>query len=194
MFTRKTKTTATANITIDNVGEVVLAQSKRAKQISITIKPFKPVRVAFPPRISFKKAKAYLDKHLEWVKKNTAYVRKVESQHNQTLNDQNIPGENSRQYLVDRLDEMARIHGFSYNRVFIRNQKTRWGSCSEKNNINLNINLLKLKPELMDYVIIHELLHTRIKNHSRAYWTELDKYVGNAKQLDKQLKKHHLGL
>ena len=69
-----------------------------------------------------------------------------------------------------------------------------WGSCSEKNNINLNINLVRLTEELMDYVILHELVHLKVKNHSKQFWAELDKYVGNAKELDKKLKKHRLGL
>jgi len=77
----------------------------------------------------------------------------------------------------------------------IRNQKTRWGSCSNLNNINLNINLVSLTQDLMDYVILHELLHTKIKNHSKKFWAQLDKYVGGkAKYLDKRLKKHRLGL
>ena len=61
-------------------------------------------------------------------------------------------------------------------------------------NINLNINLARLAEELMDYVILHELVHLKIKNHSKEFWSELDKYVGSAKELDKKLKKHRLGL
>ena len=92
--------------------------------------------------------------------------------------------------LISRLNHLAQKHGFSFNRVFIRNQKTLWGSCSYSNNINLNIKLLRLKSELVDYVILHELVHTKIKNHSKEYWAELDKYTGNAKALDKELKKY----
>jgi hypothetical protein len=72
----------------------------------------------------------------------------------------------------------------------VKNQKTRWGSCSEKNNINLNANLVLLPDELIDYAILHELVHTRVKKHSKRFWDELDKLVGNAKKLDQKLKKH----
>jgi len=90
---------------------------------------------------------------------------------------------------------LAEEYGFEYNKVFVKNQKTRWGSCSERNNINLNIALAGLTDELRDYVLLHELLHTRIKNHSKKYWSELDKRLGRrAKDLDKQLRKHRLGL
>jgi predicted metal-dependent hydrolase len=96
---------------------------------------------------------------------------------------------------------MAKIHNFKYNKVSIRNQKTKWGSCSAKNNISLNINLVRLPDELRDYVILHELVHTRFKNHSKEFWAELNKFVGDsstnssrkAKELSKRLKKYRLG-
>ncbi|MHC4325449.1 MAG: M48 metallopeptidase family protein, partial [Planctomycetota bacterium] len=67
-------------------------------------------------------------------------------------------------------------------------------SCSAKNNISLNINLARLPDELRDYVILHELVHTRIKNHSKKFWAELDKVIGGgAKELSKKLRKYRLG-
>jgi hypothetical protein len=72
----------------------------------------------------------------------------------------------------------------------VKNQKTRWGSCSDKNNINLNINLVRLPDELIDYVILHELVHTRIKNHSHQFWEEMNKVVEDPKSLDKKLRQY----
>ena len=95
--------------------------------------------------------------------------------------------------LIERLNAIAAQFGFEYNRVSVRRQKTRWGSCSGKNNINLNIALVRLDEHLRDYVILHELVHTRIKNHSKRFWEELDKYTGGkAKELNKQLRKYRL--
>jgi len=164
--------------------------------MSISIRPFKPVRVAFPQRIPLKKAKKYLLKNLTWAKKSLDYIRKIEKEHQTTVNDKpKLLKTKAKIILRNRLNELANIHGFKYNKVSIRNQKTRWGSCSNLNNINLNINLVSLTQELMDYVILHELLHTKIKNHSKKFWAQLDKYVGGkAKAFDKRLKKHRLGL
>lgn len=164
--------------------------------MSILIRPFKPVRVAFPQRISIKKAQKYLHKNLSWAKKNLDYIRKIEKEHETTLNNKSkLPLIKAKTILQNRLRELANINGFKYNKVFIRNQKTRWGSCSNLNNINLNINLVGLTEELMDYVILHELVHTEIKNHSKKFWARLDEYVGGrAKDLDKRLMKHKLGL
>jgi predicted metal-dependent hydrolase len=93
----------------------------------------------------------------------------------------------ARKVIVERLDELARRHGFSYNKVFVRNQKTRWGSCSGANNINLNVNLIRLPAELRDYTLLHELVHTRIKDHGPRFWEELGKYVDQPRKLDRQL-------
>ena len=66
--------------------------------------------------------------------------------------------------------------------------KTRWGSCSAKNNINLNMLIMYLPKHLQDYIILHELVHTRIKNHSNHFWNVLDGIVGDARGMNKELK------
>ncbi len=151
--------------------------------------------MAVPYRLSFRKARKYLQSNMDWAQKNLEYIRELEQEHITTVNNNpRFSKAKARTTITERLNYLADKHGFKYNRLFIRNQKTRWGSCSEKNNINLNINLARLTEELMDYVILHELVHLEVKNHSRQFWSELDKYVGNAKELDKKLKKHRLGL
>lgn len=94
-------------------------------------------------------------------------------------------------YLPHRLKELASIHGLKYNRVSIRKTKTRWGSCTHDNNINLCIHLMKLPDSLIDYVLLHELAHTVEKNHSSRFWDLLSAMLGaNAKAIDKELKAH----
>ena len=97
-----------------------------------------------------------------------------------------------RKILIKRVNELAGENNFSFNKIFIREQKTRWGSCSSMNNINLNRKLLLLPDELMDYVIIHELVHTRVKNHSKKFYTELTKVLPEARQLDARLSKFRI--
>jgi predicted metal-dependent hydrolase len=89
---------------------------------------------------------------------------------------------------------LAGEHGFNFNHVTIRQQKTRWGSCSPKNNISLNIKLVLLPEALLDYVLLHELVHTRIHNHSRKFWAELDKYVVDSKVIAKRLRMNEMML
>ena len=95
-------------------------------------------------------------------------------------------------FLPKRVDELAKKHNFNYQKLAIKNTKTRWGSCSFKNNINLSLHLMRLREELIDYVILHELVHTKVKNHSIEFWTTLDIYCPNSKNLDRELKKYSL--
>ncbi len=93
-----------------------------------------------------------------------------------------------RALLTTRLATLAAIHGFRYNRVFLRNQRTRWGSCSSQNNINLNVKLLRLPHDLRDYVLLHELVHTRIPNHGPKFWAALEAYCPGARRLERRLR------
>lgn len=96
-------------------------------------------------------------------------------------------------YLPQRIKELASAHGFSFSRVTVRNNKTRWGSCSRDNNISLHIQLMRLPRHLKDYIILHELVHTVHKNHGKQYWQLLDKVTGgNAKKLDKAMNHYRL--
>lgn len=90
-----------------------------------------------------------------------------------------------------RLHKIAEKHGFRYNKVTIRNNRRNWGSCSSKNNISLNLQMMKLPDELIDYILLHELVHTEIKNHSPKFWSRMDELTGNqARELAKQVKQY----
>ncbi len=94
----------------------------------------------------------------------------------------------AREYLVDRTKELASLWNLSFSKLTVRDNKTRWGSCSRKNNINLNIHLMRLPNHLSDYVILHELSHTIHKHHQKDFWTFLNTLTqGKAKILDKEL-------
>jgi len=91
-------------------------------------------------------------------------------------------------HLVQRACELAKSYGFNIQNIRIKNMKTRWGSCSTKGNINLNLHLMQLPSYLSDYVILHELVHTVHHNHGPKFWAELEKYVDNPKKLSKELR------
>lgn len=93
-------------------------------------------------------------------------------------------------YLPKRLKELADKHGFKYQNVTIKNASTRWGSCSSTNNINLNLHLMRIPEHLADYVIMHELVHTVVKNHGEKFWLLLEQVYPNAKKADREMKKY----
>ena len=178
------------NISTD-IGEVLLERSGRARRLRISIKPFKGIRVAVPQGVTFDQAELAIQAKVPWMRKNLARMKEIENRHNQAAPIV-IDREVARRILISRLVALAGQHGFTFNKVTIRNQKTRWGSCSVQNNISLNMKLAALPGELMDYVLLHELVHTRIKNHSALFWSELDNYIGNAKRLRERMRKYLL--
>lgn len=96
-------------------------------------------------------------------------------------------------YLPDRVEKLAIECGFKYSHVSVKNAHTRWGSCSAKDNINLNIHLMRLPEYLSDFVILHELCHTVHKNHGAGFHDLLNRLVcGREKELDKELNKYKL--
>jgi predicted metal-dependent hydrolase len=94
-------------------------------------------------------------------------------------------------YLPSRTRELALQHGFSYQKIFVKNLKSKWGSCSSQGNINLNLSLMLLPNHLIDYIILHELSHTREHNHGPGFWKLLNAITGNkAKDYDREIRKN----
>ena len=100
----------------------------------------------------------------------------------------------AKEYLPTKVKELANKFGFEYNKLALKNIRSRWGSCSTKKNINLSIHLLRLPDHLIDYVILHELAHTVEHNHSQKFWNLLDAVSGGAKKLDKELRKYRIAI
>ena len=99
-------------------------------------------------------------------------------------------------WLPARTSELASKYGFSYNRVFIKHNRSNWGSCSSKRNINLNMTLMLLPEYLRDYVILHELCHLQVFNHGAPFHKLLDKlcleHIGRSeKLLRKEIRGYH---
>ena len=172
-------------IELPNIGPVLFEKSQRAKHISISVKAPSKVRVAIPRRISFKDAVSFAATKQSWILKNLDKVKnRYDNQKKNPIGDIDA----AKDYLLNRLNKLAIKNGFTYNKATIRNQKTRWGSCSQNNNISLNIQLINLPVDLIDYVILHELVHTEVKNHSDRFWKTLDRYVENSKKQNIRLR------
>lgn len=183
-------------VDIDGFGKVVFKKSRRARKLIVSVKPLdKTIQVSVPCYVSFKEAQKSISSDTAWLERYLSRVEKMGRQHNALYkNPIELTRNKAADYLKDRLERLAVKCGFVYKKVFFREQKTRWGSCSHKNNISLNVKLAKLPIALIDYVIVHELVHTQIKNHKKVFWETLDRFLGDAKVLDKELKKYCLAL
>jgi len=96
--------------------------------------------------------------------------------------------EEARELIMSRLEHFAYPYGFSYGKVSIRNQITRWGSCSKQGNLNFNYRLIHLPLELLDYVVVHELCHLVEFNHGRKFWDLVARAIPDYKELRRRLK------
>ena len=184
----------TTTLTISNLDDsVTFARSQKAKYQRITVCPDKTITVIIPRGGSLSEAKQFLKSKLSWIQKQLQKIdRHVECQ---DMLDLDVDLEKAQMDLFNRLDYFSEKHSLSYNRAGFRCQKTRWGSCSGKNNISLNLNIAFLPEGLQDYILLHELVHTKVKNHSRKFWAELDKHTnGRARELSKELKTYRIRL
>ena len=167
-----------------DIGIIRFIKNNRARRIIISIKPGF-VRVTIPRRHTLKDAQKFVKQKIDWIKIHSNNMKTL------LLKSKKLPKidkKEAREKLGKRLSELATEHKFRYNKVSIRNQRTRWGSCSSKDNISLNMKLLHLPDQLIDYILLHELVHTRVKNHSKDFWNELETVVPNARTVDKQLR------
>ena len=96
--------------------------------------------------------------------------------------------ENARDLIRARIEHFNAVYGFRVGKVFIKNHKSHWGSCSEKGNLNFNYKLVFLPAEIADYIIVHELCHLAEFNHSSRFWSLVERATPHHKTFRKQLR------
>ena len=152
------------------IGEVLLKKSTKARRVSIRVHPVKGVTVSVPYVVPYMAAEAFLKLKRSWIIETIARQK-------QKFKDVPVASQemieqlrkDAKAQLPGRLAELAARYGFSYNRVAIKHNSTNWGSCSARNNINLNLNIMRLPGVLQDYILLHELCHLRHHDHGHAF-------------------------
>lgn len=92
--------------------------------------------------------------------------------------------------LPQRLEQLANAHGFAYKSVKIKQLKSRWGSCDQQRNITLNLFLMQLPWAAIDYVLLHELTHTKVLRHGPPFWQEMEQVLPGVRQLCQELRRY----
>ena len=166
--------------------EYSIVKSNR-KSIAIQIHPDCKVLVRAPKRMRMEEIKRFVESKAEWIEK---HLSNCTSQNQQKLTDQEIQAlrEKARALVTERVQYYAPLIGVTYNQIVIRAQHTRWGSCSNKGNLNFNCLLALVPPEVLDYVVVHELCHRKELNHSERFWNEVTKILPDYKVRKKWLK------
>lgn len=180
---------------LDGVGPVVFEKTRRARRISLTVRASRGVRVAVPWRVSYDEARSVAVAKLSWIRRTLAHVERARRRCREAvLSAENLDRRSAKAYLAERLDSLAREHGYRPGRLSVRRQGTVWGSASRSGRIQLNALLAAVPPDLADYVILHELVHTRVRGHGRKFWAELESHMPDARRRQSCLREYSLAL
>ena len=152
------------------IGEVLLTKSSRSRRISIRVHPVRGVRVSVPRLVPYMAAIAFFKMKRNWVLEVMARQKERFKDVKAASPDEvDELRRKAKAILPSRLSQLAARYGFTYNRVAIKHNSTNWGSCSSRNNINLNLNIVRLPVVLQDYILLHELCHLRHHDHGHAF-------------------------
>ncbi len=176
-----------------NMENIKITKSRR-KTISLHIKPDGSVEMKAPVQMSKKQIQEFIDRKSDWLEKNLKAVqernRKIAQNEPLTAEDIHTLADKALETIPERVAYFAEIIGVNYGRITIRNQKSRWGSCSGKGNLNFNCLLMLAPPEVLDYVVVHELCHRKEMNHSQKFWKEVAQILPDYKIQKEWLKKN----
>jgi len=174
-------------IELKNVSvKYLLKKSKRARWLRLAVYCDGSFVVTAPDGLNFEKIEEFILEKAEWVleklkimkkRNNEGLFRPVSRNEYRKFKNQAL------KLAEEGVEFFNREYGFSYNRISIRNQKTRWGSCSRNGNLSYNCKIFLFSKELADYVIVHELCHLREFNHSKKFWLLVKKTIPNYKEI-----------
>lgn len=162
----------------------------RLRRLSLRVEPGGDIVVRAPKRVSDAAIAKFVIEQQDWIKKQKTHMDVLVPLSEEELDHFK---KRAKIFLPERVRELADHHNFHFTSVTCRHQKTRWGSCSHKNSINLNIELMRLPPKLQDYIILHELTHTIHKHHQKAFWDYLEKLFPGSLTLDREMKQWKIG-
>lgn len=171
-----------------------LKRSSRARHMRITIFPTGDVRVTAPRLVpEFFIRKFVASKNL-WIERTVAkfrakpFVPKVSKWGTGKRREYLAHKKAAKILAIEKVKHFAVKYGFEFGKITIRNQKSRWGSCSRKGNLNFSYRIVFLPPELQDYLVVHEVCHIKEFNHSRAFWGLVAQEIPSYKELRKKLR------
>ena len=175
-------------IFLDGIGNVSLRVSQRAKYLRISIMNNGEILIIRPIFIKLDDAINFIYAKIHWVEKHRKKISK------QKLLKLNLSSANLKKFWDEteqRVFHLSKINDLSYQKIIFKTLKSRWGSCSSDNIICINNFVYYLPLHLKEYIILHELVHTKIKNHKKLFWEELEKICRNCKSKRKELRDNY---
>ncbi len=167
-----------------------IKKSNRAKRMRIVIYCDNRIIVTIPKNIKENLVEKFLLEKTNWLLGKIDFFNQFENSYilRMEKGDYLKNKEKAFSLIFERIKCLNKIYGFKYEKIFIKNQKTRWGSCSRKNNLNFNYKILFLPDNLRDYIIVHELCHLGEFNHSQRFWNLVAQTFPDFREIKNQLK------
>lgn len=154
----------------------------RFKNLRLSVSQDGQILLTYPKFLSKRYINSFLFTKSAWIEEKLKKTKVSSS------SDYFIHKEKARQILTARVLHFNSFYGFSYNKIYIRRGKSRWGSCSSKKNLNFNYRLIFLPKDLLDYVVVHELCHLQEMNHKPAFWSLVSKTIPDYLKIRKEMK------
>lgn len=178
-----------AKLSVENKTiEYDMRKSKRAKQVRLTVSGDGVVVATHPARVPEYRVIDFIKKQFAWIQKRLDQISKIDVDLMRYDRKHYVTHKESARALVhEKLQHWNSFYNFTYHKVAIRSQKTRWGSCSSKGNLNFNYKIIFLEPALQDYLIVHELCHLKEMNHGPNFWSLVEKAIPDARSLAKRI-------
>ena len=162
------------------------------KTMTLEVRRDGNVIVRAPLRTGLPRIKRFVNQKQEWVlgclERTKEYREQKPLSADLSESKRNVYIRKAKETITKRVSYFARLMGVSYRNITIREQKTRWGSCSSEGNLNFHWKLVLMPPEVLDYVVVHELAHRKEMNHSRKFWAEVKNVLPDYEKRRKWLK------
>ena len=175
------------------ISEIKVIRSSRKTMVLEIIKDG-TILVRAPYRMPESEIRRFIQEKSDWIEK---HVQRIEERQRTlppveglTMKDIRKLADQASVVIPKRVEYFAEKIPVTYGRITIRNQKTRWGSCSGKGNLNFNCLLMLAPPEVLDYVVVHELCHRKEMNHSERFWREVENILPDYRERKKWLKEN----
>lgn len=171
--------------------EYVLKESGRAKNMRLSVCCEGALTVVAPRWLGVRNIEQFIFQKAAWILRKRKEMKRVQDGSlffKKTKADYLENKEKARILVEKKLKYFNEFYGFKYNRVCIRNQKTRWGSCSSKKNLNFNFRIVFLPDHMVDYLIVHELCHLKEMNHSQRFWDLVSETICDCKEISRELR------
>ena len=170
--------------------EVTVRRHPRARRYVLRVASDGGLRLTVPTRASVKGGLEFVERQREWIVRERARITARAAERCDPVGDDERLKAIAETQLADRCRELADKHAVPITGVQIRDQRSRWGSCSARGSISLNWRLIRMPGYVSDYVILHELMHRRQANHSDRFWTEVGKVCPEWRDAERWLRKN----